>query len=64
MFSVKPLPTQYGTPHEIGTHGLWPGHPDYRSVFLLWGPGIGAARLPEISILDIYPRLRAVVLGK
>ena len=64
MFSVKSLPTQYGTPHEIGTHGLWPGHPDYRSVFLLWGQGIRPARLPEISILDIYQRLRAVVLGK
>jgi predicted AlkP superfamily pyrophosphatase or phosphodiesterase len=63
-FSPKPLPTQYGKPYEVGTHGLWPGRPDYRSVFLLWGPGIKTGRLPEISILDIYPRLRAVVFGK
>ena len=64
IFSPKPMETRYGKPYEIGTHGLWPGHPDYRSVFLLWGPEIGAARLPEISILEIYPRLRAIVLGK
>jgi hypothetical protein len=63
-FSPKPLATQYGKPYEIGTHGLWPGRPDYRSVFLMWGPGIGASRLPEISILDIYPRLRAIALRK
>ncbi len=63
-FSPKPLATPYGKPYEIGTHGLWPGRPNYRSVFLVWGPGIVPARLPEISILDIYPRLRAIALGK
>jgi predicted AlkP superfamily pyrophosphatase or phosphodiesterase len=63
LFSPKPLEGRYGKPYEIGTHGLWPGRPDYRSVFLLWGPGIKAERLPEMSILDIYPRLRALLLG-
>jgi predicted AlkP superfamily pyrophosphatase or phosphodiesterase len=63
-FSPKALETQYGKPYEIGTHGLWPGRPEYRSVFVLWGPGVKAERLPEISILDIYSRLRAVALGK
>ena len=63
-FSPKLLATQYGKPYEIGTHGLWPGRPNYRSVFLVWGPEIGVARLPEISILDIYTRLRAIALGK
>jgi len=29
----------------------------------LWGAGIKAERLPEMSILDIYPRLRALLLG-
>lgn len=64
-FLFSPLPTEgrYGKPHEIGTHGLWLGRPNYRSVFLLWGPGIRAARLPEISILDILPRLTAVLAG-
>jgi predicted AlkP superfamily pyrophosphatase or phosphodiesterase len=64
LFSPKPLDSQYAKPYEIGTHGLWPGRPDYRSVFLLWGPGIKPAHLPETSILDIYPRLRALVLDK
>jgi predicted AlkP superfamily pyrophosphatase or phosphodiesterase len=63
LFSPKPLESRYGKPYEVGTHGLWPGRPEYRSVFLLWGPGVKAERLPELSILDIYPRLRAVALG-
>jgi predicted AlkP superfamily pyrophosphatase or phosphodiesterase len=63
-FSPKPLETKYGKPYEIGTHGLWPGRPEYRSVFLLWGPGIKPERIPEISILDIYPRLHAIVLAR
>ena len=49
-FSPEPLATRYGKPHEMGTHGLWPGRPEYRSVFLLWGPGIGAG---------IFPRFRS-----
>lgn len=57
LFSPQPTAGPYGKPYEIGTHGLWPGRPGYRSVFLLWGPGIAPARLPEMSILDIYPRL-------
>lgn len=61
LFSPKPAEGRYGKPYEIGTHGLWPGRPAYRSVFLLWGPGIRAERIPEISMLDIYPRLRAVM---
>lgn len=63
-FSPKPLEGRYGKPYEIGTHGLWPGRPDYRSVFLLWGPGIRPERGPEISIDEIYPKLRAVALGR
>jgi predicted AlkP superfamily pyrophosphatase or phosphodiesterase len=64
LFSPRPTEGRYGKPYEIGTHGLWPGRPGYRSVFLLWGPGIRAARLPEISILDILPRLTAVLAGE
>ena len=40
---------------------LWPGRPDYRSVFLLWGPGIAKSRLPEMSMLEILPRLRSIL---
>jgi predicted AlkP superfamily pyrophosphatase or phosphodiesterase len=49
-------------PHEKGNHGLWPTRPDYRSVFVLWGPGIKAEKLPEMQMTDITARL-AEVLG-
>jgi hypothetical protein len=62
LFSPNPTEGRYGQPYEIGTHGLWPGRPAYRSVFLLWGPGIEPARLPEISMLEIYPRLKSLIL--
>jgi predicted AlkP superfamily pyrophosphatase or phosphodiesterase len=62
-FEFSPQPTQgrYGEPPEIGVHGLWPGHPDYRSVFILWGPGIKARKTPEISMVEIYPRLKRIL---
>ena len=27
-------------PYEKGNHGFWPTRHDYRSIFVLWGPGI------------------------
>ena len=63
LFSPNPTEGRYGKPFEIGTHGLWPGRPGYRSVFLLWGPGIKAGQLPEISMLQIHDRLKSVVLS-
>jgi predicted AlkP superfamily pyrophosphatase or phosphodiesterase len=60
-FSTTPIEGRYGKPYEIGTHGLWPGHPAYRSVFLLWGPGIKPERLPEMPMTGIYPRLRSLL---
>lgn len=62
LFSPSPIEGRYGQPYEIGTHGLWPGRPAYRAVFLLWGPGIKAERIPEISMLEIYPRLKSLLL--
>lgn len=47
---------------ERGNHGLWPTRPDYRSVYLLWGPGVRAQRLPEMQMTDIAARF-AEVLG-
>ena len=38
-----------------GVHGLWPTHDASRPVFILSGPGVKHARLPEISILDEAP---------
>ena len=61
LFSPQPTDGPYGKPREIGTHGLWPGRPDYRSVFLLWGPGIKPRKTPEISMLEIYPRLKQIL---
>jgi hypothetical protein len=49
-FSLAPLATRYGKPHEIGTHGLWPGRPEYRSVFLLW---------VRESAPSVFPRFRS-----
>ena len=63
LFSAAPTEGRYGQPYEVGTHGLWPGRPAYRSVFLLWGAGIKAERIPEISILEVYPRLKSQLLG-
>jgi predicted AlkP superfamily pyrophosphatase or phosphodiesterase len=63
LFLFSPMPTEgrYGRPSEVGTHGLWPGHPEYHSVFLLWGPGIKPEHLPEMPMTGIYPRLRALL---
>lgn len=50
------------TAREKGNHGLWPTRPNYRSVFVLWWPGIQPAYLPEMRMIDIAQRL-AEVLG-
>ena len=63
LFAPQPLPERYGKPHEIGAHGLWPGRPGYRSVFVLFGAGVPAQRTPEISMLDIAPRLNELLTG-
>lgn len=47
-------------PRELGNHGFWPTR--YRSVYIAWGPGVQARRLPEISQKDIAGRL-AELLG-
>lgn len=45
-------------PHEQihenrGEHGLWPGRPEYRAAFVLWGEGVASARLPELRLVDL-----------
>lgn len=49
-------------PHELGNHGFWPGLPDYRSVFVLWGPGIPSKKTPEIRMESVATRF-AKILG-
>jgi len=46
-------------PAEIGNHGHWPMR--YRSVYMLWGPGISHQVLPEFSLRDIAGRLSTVL---
>ncbi len=47
---------------EKGEHGFWPRRADYRSVFVLRGPGIRPERLGEIEMIGIAGRL-AKILG-
>jgi predicted AlkP superfamily pyrophosphatase or phosphodiesterase len=44
-----------------GTHGFWPLRADYRSVYVLWGPGVARERLPEIQMTSIAGRLASVL---
>ncbi len=46
-----------GAGKETGNHGYWPTRADYRSVFLATGPGVRAAKLPEIEMTSIAGRL-------
>lgn len=49
-------------PHELGNHGFWPGLADYRSIFVLWGPGIAPKKTPEIRMESAAARF-AKILG-
>ena len=40
-----------------GEHGLWPGRADYRSIYLVAGPGIAARKSGPMSMLEINGRL-------
>jgi predicted AlkP superfamily pyrophosphatase or phosphodiesterase len=44
-------------PPEKGDHGFWPLRSDYRSVFLLSGPGIHPARLGPLEMTALKDRL-------
>jgi predicted AlkP superfamily pyrophosphatase or phosphodiesterase len=44
-----------------GVHGLWPTRPNYRSVFLVWGYGVKAGHMGEISSLEIAPTLASII---
>jgi predicted AlkP superfamily pyrophosphatase or phosphodiesterase len=48
---------------EIGTHGYFPTRSDYRSVFILRGPGIAHRQAPEVSMLTIAPRLEQILFS-
>ena len=44
-----------------GVHGLWPGRPDYRATFVLWGPGVRREKLGEMSMLDFTGRFAGIL---
>lgn len=44
-----------------GNHGFWPSRRDYRSTFLLWGPGVKKSALGEIDMLSIAGRLAGIL---
>jgi predicted AlkP superfamily pyrophosphatase or phosphodiesterase len=46
-----------GPPYEKGNHGFWPLRADYRSVFVLYGPGVQHTVEPEMQMLGIAARL-------
>jgi predicted AlkP superfamily pyrophosphatase or phosphodiesterase len=60
MFGGAPGGEIFSKPAEIGNHGHWPMR--YRSVFVMWGPGIPRDVLPEFSLKEIAGRF-AKVLG-
>ncbi len=60
MFGTAPAEA-YSKPQETGNHGFWPEREDYRSVFLLWGAGVRPERQPEMKMVSIFARLRAVM---
>ena len=50
-----------------GNHGFWPTRPDYRSVFLLSGPGVTPAKLgtlPMVSLKDRFAAVLGLTCGK
>ncbi len=61
MFGPASKDDYFTPPFEKGNHGFWPLRHDYRSVFLLYGPGITPVEQPEIQMLDIATQLAAVL---
>lgn len=50
-----------------GNHGFWPTRPDYRSVFLLSGPGVTPEKLgtlPMVSLNDRFAAVMGLACGK
>jgi predicted AlkP superfamily pyrophosphatase or phosphodiesterase len=49
----------HSAPPEKGDHGFWPLRHDYRSVFLLSGPGVKPAKLGSVEMISLEDRLAA-----
>ncbi|MGA7712146.1 MAG: ectonucleotide pyrophosphatase/phosphodiesterase [Rhizomicrobium sp.] len=59
MFGRETTGPVHTPPFEKGDHGFWPLRHDYRSVFLLYGPGIKAEHLPALEMISLEDRLAA-----
>jgi predicted AlkP superfamily pyrophosphatase or phosphodiesterase len=59
MFGRSDRDVPHETPPEKGDHGFWPLRHDYRSVFLLSGPGVTPANLGPLEMISLEPRLAA-----
>ena len=51
----------HSPPQEKGNHGFWPLRHDYRSVYVLYGPGVAKGELPTLEMLSLEDRLAAVL---
>jgi predicted AlkP superfamily pyrophosphatase or phosphodiesterase len=58
-FMFSPRGPEFSKPEEIGNHGHWPTR--YRAVYVLWGPSIERASLPEFSMKEIAGKLAQVI---
>lgn len=61
LFGAAAAGELFTRPAEAGVHGLWPLRNDYRAALIIWGREIKPARKPEISMLDIAPRLASLM---
>jgi hypothetical protein len=61
MFGSSNKADYFTSPSEKGNHGFWPTRRDYRSVFLVWGPGVTRREEPEMQMLSVAQRLAALM---
>ncbi len=61
MFGGADSGSYHTAPTEKGEHGFWPLRHDYRSVYLLYGPGVPAHPTAELQMVDLKDRLAAVM---
>jgi predicted AlkP superfamily pyrophosphatase or phosphodiesterase len=61
MFGTAVSGDYFTAPKEHGNHGFWPRRADYRSIFLLCGPGIRPGVDGEIEMTSIAHRLAAIL---
>lgn len=61
MFGPAAGGDYFTLPKEKGNHGFWPRRADYRSIFLLCGPGIRPGVEGEIEMTSISGRLAAIL---